>query len=517
MALAQRSMLLAAPVATVMLIGVSCSRSAEPTSVAASPPAAQPAVVFDFEKDEVGQKPAGFTEALTGGGGAVEWRVQKVADAPSGTKVVAQLSDDRTNRRYPQLVHDAFKAKDIDLSVRFKTISGEVDASGGLVFRYKDKDNFYVVRANALEGNVVAYKTENGRRSNIGVKGEGDAYGVKADVPHQQWNTLRVIMKGNLIEIFLNDRKLFEVENDVFTEAGKVGLWTKADAVTQFDDLRATSMDDAGQAAKAADRLICTSVDAGPTLDGSLEDSAWKAATPLTVTVTRALPPNQGATATVTLKCVRTDDTLFIAATWDDPTHNVSHKSWVWNDAAKAYEEGEDREDMFAAAFEHTGPFDPDMLAGVESVWDVWHWKASRTNPQGYAMDKTHHYMRSAPSGGTSVREHEARDGQPVWIARPQDEGDTVERKQAAPGEFEGDRIPQYLPGTPTGSAADVRAKGTWSNGKWTLELSRKLSTGHPDDTVFDVRRTYGMAVGAFDETGAMDKGSGLIQLVFSE
>lgn len=229
--------------AAIMLMGASCSRSAEPTSNAAAPPPAEQAVVFDFEKDETGGTPSGFTAALTGGGGPVEWRVQEVDDAPSGRKVVAQLSDDRTNARYPQLVGGDFQARDVDVSVRFKTISGEVDASGGLVFRYADKDNFYVVRANSLEGNVVAYKTENGKRSNIGVKGKGDAYGVKVDVPHQKWNTLRVIMKGNLIEIILNDKKLFEVENETFTEAGKVGLWTKADAVTQFDDLRATSLD----------------------------------------------------------------------------------------------------------------------------------------------------------------------------------------------------------------------------------------------------------------------------------
>jgi len=500
-----------------MLAGASCARSTEPTSSAAAPPPPpeRQAVVFDFETDEVDQLPAGFTEALTGGGGPVRWRVQEADDAPSGGKVVAQLSDDRTNARYPHLVRDDFTAKDVDVSVRFKTISGQVDASGGLVFRYKDKDNFYVVRANSLEGNVVAYKTENGRRSNIGVKGRGNAYGVKADVPHQQWNTLRVIMKGNLIEIFLNDRKLFEVENDTFTEAGKVGLWTKADAVTQFDDLRVTSLDQEADAAQAIDRLISSHADATPTLDGKIDDDAWKAAVPLTVTVTRALPPNQGATLKVTLRSVRTDDTLFIAAVWDDPTHNVSHKSWVWNESAMAYEEGDDREDMFAVAFEHTGPFDPDMLAGIESVWDVWHWKASRTNPQGYAMDKTHHYALTQPQ--IKANRHTARSGETVWIARPEDEGDTVEKKQAAPGEFTDQRVPQYLPGTPTGSAADMRAKGTWSNGQWTLELSRKLDTGHEDDTSFDIRRTYGMAVGVFDETGAMDKGSGLIQLVFPE
>jgi hypothetical protein len=226
-----------------MFMSASCSRPADPAINAAAPPLAERGVVFDFEKGEIGETPAGFTAALTGGGGPVNWRVEEVDDAPSGKKVVAQLSDDRTNSRYPQLVRDDFEARDVDVAVRFKTISGEVDASGGLAFRYKDKDNFYVVRANSLEGNVVAYKTENGKRSNIGVKGKGDAYGVTADVPHQKWNTLRVIVKGNVIEIILNDKKLFEVENDTFTEAGKIGLWTKADAVTQFDDLSATSLD----------------------------------------------------------------------------------------------------------------------------------------------------------------------------------------------------------------------------------------------------------------------------------
>jgi len=173
----------------------------------------------------------------------VNWQVDEVGDAPSGTRVLAQLSNDRTNKRYPQLVREDFTATDVDMSVRFKTISGEVDASGGLVFRYRDKGNFYVVRANSLEGNVVAYRTENGTRTNIGVRGKGDAYGVKADVPHRQWNELRVLVKGKLIEVFLNDRKLFDVEDDTFQTAGRVGLWTKADAVTQFDDLTVTSLD----------------------------------------------------------------------------------------------------------------------------------------------------------------------------------------------------------------------------------------------------------------------------------
>jgi hypothetical protein len=220
-----------------------CSRSTEPTSDGEAPLHPHEAVVFDFEGTETGRIPDAFTTGLVGGGGPVRWEVLEADDGPSGDRVLGQLSDDKTNKRYPLLVCETFSAKDVDVSVKFKTISGQVDASGGLIFRCANPNNFYVVRANSLEGNVVAYKTENGKRSNIGVKGQGDAYGVKVDVPHQQWNTLRVRVQENLFEIFLNARKLFEVENDTFTIAGKVGLWTKADAVTYFDDLSVKSLD----------------------------------------------------------------------------------------------------------------------------------------------------------------------------------------------------------------------------------------------------------------------------------
>ena len=222
-----------------------CSRSVEPTSDDAAPPPPVSAVVWEFDDDAAGAVPPGFRAGLTGDGPAVDWQLLEVADAPSGGRVVAQLSDDTTDRRYPLLVFDDFEARDVDLEVKFKTISGEVDASGGLVFRYRDDGNYYVVRANSLEGNVVAYKAENGKRSNIGVKGRGSAYGVDAEVPHQEWTSLRVVARGTLFEVFLDGRKLFEVENDTFQDAGKVGLWTKADAVTQFDDLRVTSLDPA--------------------------------------------------------------------------------------------------------------------------------------------------------------------------------------------------------------------------------------------------------------------------------
>jgi hypothetical protein len=126
---------------------------------------------------------------------------------------------------------------DVDLSVRFRPISGRVDQAAGLVWRYRDQDNYYIVRANALEDNVVLYKVENGKRTDLPVKGEGRTYGKKAEVPAKQWSTLRVVANGRLFEVYFNGSKLYDVEDATFTQPGKVGIWTKADSVTQFDDL----------------------------------------------------------------------------------------------------------------------------------------------------------------------------------------------------------------------------------------------------------------------------------------
>ena len=269
------------------------------------------------------------------------------------------------------------------------------------------------------------------------------------------------------------------------------------------------------QAEMASPRLVSARVAAAPTVDGKASDEAWKTAVPLQVTATRPLPPNEGASVPVIIRSVHTDTTVYFLATWDDSSESVSHKTWVWSADAKSYQQGDDREDMFALAFEHTGPFDADMLSGVEAVWDVWHWKAFRTNPQGYATDKTHHYTLEKPS--RKAKSHSAENDRDIWIARPEDSGTSVEKKQPAPASFTEERVPQYLPATPTGSAADVRAKGAWSNAKWTLELSRRLDTGHEDDTALEPERPYKIAVAAFDHTGDMDKASGVIELSFAQ
>lgn len=199
---------------------------------------AAPAQTFDFNKEKVGGPPKGFSTALTGQGKAGVWVVMKDDESPNQGNVLAQTDADATGYRFPLCVYDGLAAKYADISVKFKPVSGKKDQAAGVVWRYRDKDNYYIVRANALENNVVLYKMQNGKRQDLPVKGEGRAYGKRVPVPKNQWSELRVTAKGNLFTVWLNGQKLYEVEDGTFTEAGKVGLWTKADSVTYFDDLK---------------------------------------------------------------------------------------------------------------------------------------------------------------------------------------------------------------------------------------------------------------------------------------
>lgn len=192
-----------------------------------------------FDDQKAGEAPRGFTCALTGKGRPGTWRIVEDASAPSRPNVLAQVDGDATSYRFPVCVLDDVSARDVDLSVRFKPVKGAEDQAAGLVWHYRDRDNYYVVRANALEGNVVLYKVENGKRTDLKPKGAGlFAYGRKAAVASGAWGRLRIVARGPVFAVHLGEEKLFEVEDATFPGAGKVGLWTKADSVTWFDDLR---------------------------------------------------------------------------------------------------------------------------------------------------------------------------------------------------------------------------------------------------------------------------------------
>jgi len=193
---------------------------------------------WGFDEDVAGEAPKAFTAARTGRGAQGVWIVEAAADARSAPNVVRQTSADDTNYRFPVLVATGSQTTNGTLSVRFKAISGRVDQAAGLAWRYLDENNYYVVRANALEDNVVLYKMEDVKRASLTPKGMPPrTYGINHRVPAQQWNTLTVSFVGPLFTVSLNGDELFQVEDTTFTKAGRVGVWTKADSVTVFDDL----------------------------------------------------------------------------------------------------------------------------------------------------------------------------------------------------------------------------------------------------------------------------------------
>ena len=156
------------------------------------------------------ESPVAFQPMLTGKGGPVAWNVIDDPTAPAGAKVLAQTSKDKTDNRFPLAVFDQPALQDLDVAVRFKPVSGEVDRAAGIAVRLVDRDNYYVVRANALEDNV----------------------------PSGVWQELRLVVRGTRFEVFFEGRSLYVATDAVFATAGRVALWTKADSVTSFDDLR---------------------------------------------------------------------------------------------------------------------------------------------------------------------------------------------------------------------------------------------------------------------------------------
>jgi hypothetical protein len=195
------------------------------------------AETINFDSAKTGTLPPGWSSAMTHKGGAPKWEVLQDATAPSKPNVLAQTSTDSTDGRFPLAIYDQSNLKDGEVSVKFKPVSGKVDQAAGVVWRYRDPDTYYIARANALENNVVLYKVEGGRRSSLAPKGTPPkTYGVKHKVPSGVWGTLRVTFQGPVFMVYMNGEKLFEVEDSTFTQTGKVGLWTKADSVTHFDD-----------------------------------------------------------------------------------------------------------------------------------------------------------------------------------------------------------------------------------------------------------------------------------------
>ena len=190
---------------------------------AASMIAAAPTEIVGFDKAETGKPPAGWTATQTGTGQA-KWAIVQDDTAPSKPNVLKQSGQ----ATYPVCLKDDTSLKDGFVEVKFKPISGREDQAGGLVWRAKDANNYYIARANALEDNVTIYHTINGRRT--------EKKRASTKVASNQWHTLRVDFQGTHFTVSFNGQKALEWDDNTFKDAGKVGVWTKADSVTLFDD-----------------------------------------------------------------------------------------------------------------------------------------------------------------------------------------------------------------------------------------------------------------------------------------
>ena len=145
--------------------------------------------------------------------------------------MLAQASHDGNDSRCPLAIFDGMNVRNGDVSVRLKPVSGQEDRAGGVIWRYRDANNYYLVRANALTKNVAIYKMENGRLEQLSAP-------VPHDIPSNAWSILKVSVRGNRFQVYVNHRRILQGQDNTFQDAGKVGLWTVADSITYFDDFR---------------------------------------------------------------------------------------------------------------------------------------------------------------------------------------------------------------------------------------------------------------------------------------
>ena len=186
---------------------------------------------FSFKKEDSGKVAADWTAAQTGKGEGSVWKVVADDSGPAKTGFVLAQTAKSPNAVFNLCVADDTKYKDLKIQVAFKAVAGELDQGGGLVWRYKDNNNYYIARMNPLEDNFRVYKVVDGKRSQLATKEE-------LKVPAGEWHRIRIEQTGDHIECSLDGKKYLDAHDATFPDAGKIGLWSKADAQSHFDDLQ---------------------------------------------------------------------------------------------------------------------------------------------------------------------------------------------------------------------------------------------------------------------------------------
>ncbi len=187
------------------------------------------AKIWNFDNDKSGKIADDFTSQMTGKGGLGKWEVTNDDTAPSKPNVLAQTSQEYFGYHFNMAISEKETYDDLELFVKFNGVKGREDQGGGPVWRYQDANNYYIARANPLENNFRVYKVVKGNRIQM------DSARLK--VSSNEWHTIKIIARKDQIQCFYDGQPCLEVTDDTFHK-GKIGLWTKADAVTYFDDLK---------------------------------------------------------------------------------------------------------------------------------------------------------------------------------------------------------------------------------------------------------------------------------------
>lgn len=243
---------------------------------------------------------------------------------------------------------------------------------------------------------------------------------------------------------------------------------------------------------QADQRVVAIEAPQAPVIDGRDDDTAWSLAEPVTTIDAVARVP-------LTLRAVHAEGRIYFLVSYPDSTEDREHKTMRWDEQTRMYRMGPEREDMFVFKWSmEPQPVDLSVSGPNPYKADIWFWKAYRTNHAGYADDKMHVY------GMTPMRRSNRifnKWGQIFYLHRPGDEGNAAYR-ELLHDTYTKPRVPRYAWAMPSGSRADIHAKGKWSDGRWTIEFGRALDTGHHDDVLLDASMTWQFGVSRYEMAG---------------
>ena len=238
--------------------------------------------------------------------------------------------------------------------------------------------------------------------------------------------------------------------------------------------------------------IVAGKVGEAPVIDGIDNDQLWQNVEPV---VTR----DKLAGIDIYLKAVHTDKEIFFLVRFPDPNESRTHKSWQWDPKKELYGLGKDREDTLVFKWNmESGPVDLSIYADNNYVADIWYWKANRTDPSGHADDKSHVLNSIASKDAAKLT---SRTGRTRYLLRPGDKGRSAYRSQIQTV-YSVDTLPRYRNRKPTASRADVKARGVWKDGWWTIELARALDTGFDDDIQFAGSKGFQFGVSRYEIAG---------------